>query len=204
ATRTTVFTRGEGGYHTFRIPALVEATDGSLLAFTEGKANGPGDWGDMDVVLKRSTDGGATWGPIQVLVDDGPNKWSNTVPVVDQRTGRIVLNTHRFDGDVVGDDIECGRSSVGSYTMYSDDNGATWSEPVDITAQVNPGNWRMISAGPGHGIQITQGEHAGRLVIPGRHSYVEPGQECTELTGAGGHALISDDGGESWRVGAVD
>ncbi len=202
-TRTTVFTRGEGGYHTFRIPSLVEAADGTLLALAEGRVTDPDDWGDMDIVLKRSTDGGASWGPIQVVADNGTDRWSNPVPVVDASTGRIILNTILSSAES-GDDLECGRVPVRSHMLYSDDNGATWSEPRDITDEVKPDHWRNMAPGPGHGIQLTQGEHAGRLVIPGRHSYVRPGQECTNLTGAGGHALLSDDGGQTWRVGAVD
>ncbi|WP_198664191.1 sialidase family protein [Jiangella endophytica] len=203
ATRTTVFTRGEGGYHTFRIPTLVEASDGTLLALAEGRVTDPDDWGDMDIVLKRSTDRGTTWGPIQVVADTGADRWSNPVAVVDASTGRIIVNTIRTAADD-GDELECGRAPVRSNILYSDDNGATWSEPRDITDEVKPDHWRNIAPGPGHGIQLTQGEHAGRLVIPGRHSYVHPGQECTNLTGAGGHALLSDDGGQTWRVGAVD
>ncbi|TWD72017.1 sialidase-1, partial [Kribbella amoyensis] len=201
--RTTVFTRGEGGYHTFRIPTLVEAVDGTLLALAEGRVTDPDDFGDMDIVLKRSTDGGATWGPIQVVVDTGTDRWSNPVAVVDASTGRIIVNTIRTAAGG-GDDLECGRVPVRSHLLTSDDNGATWSEPRDITDDVKPSHWRNIAPGPGHGIQLTKGAHAGRLVIPGRHSYVHPGQECTNLTGAGGHALLSDDGGQTWRVGAVD
>lgn len=202
-THTTVFTRNEGGYHTFRIPSLVVAPDGTLLALAEGRVTDPDDWGDLDIVLKRSTDGGATWGPIQVVADNGTDRWSNPVAVVDATTGRIVLNTVLSAPDR-GDDLECGRVPVRSHILHSDDNGATWSEPRDITDEVKPDHWRNIAPGPGHGIQITHGEHAGRLVIPGRHSYVRPGQWCTDLTGAGGHALLSDDGGDTWRVGAVD
>ncbi|SDU79851.1 sialidase-1 [Jiangella alkaliphila] len=187
-----MFTRGEGGYHTFRIPALVEATDGSLLAFAEGRVNSPRDTGDIDLVLKRSTDGGVTWGSIQVIVGGGgTEKWGNPVPVVDLTTGRIVLNTTRSGGEDVQRDV----------ILHSDDHGVSWSDPVDITSEVRLDHWRSVVGGPGHGIQITQGEHAGRLVLPGRHTYFEPGQDDLHT---GGHALISDDGGESWRVGAVD
>ena len=56
-----VFISGEDGYHTYRIPAIIKAEDGSLLAFAEGRRGGQGDSGDIDLVMKRSTDGGATW-----------------------------------------------------------------------------------------------------------------------------------------------
>jgi hypothetical protein len=66
-----VFSRSQDGYHTFRIPAVLKAADGTLLAFAEGRVNSPSDDGNIDLVLTRSTDGGFTWGPLQVLVDDG-------------------------------------------------------------------------------------------------------------------------------------
>ena len=84
----TVFKAGEDGYHTYRIPAIVRAKNGDLLAFAEGRKNGPGDHGDIDIVLKRSTDGGVTWGPMRLVQDDWqmPNSkvWiGNPTPVVD-------------------------------------------------------------------------------------------------------------------------
>lgn len=209
--RTTVFTRGDGGYHTFRIPALVSAPDGTLLAFAEGRVNSPSDDGDIDLVLRRSTDGGATWGPVQVLADDGPNKWGNPVPIVDETTGRIVVNTTRTGGSVTASDIACGRATPEetrrAFVLHSDDNGATWSDPVDISPQVRPDDWRHFVGGPGHGVQITQGVHAGRLVIPGVHSAAPPpdsGRECAGALDSGDHALYSDDGGETWHLGAND
>ncbi|SDU78077.1 sialidase family protein [Jiangella alkaliphila] len=209
--QTTVFDRGQDGYHTFRIPAVVQAADGTLLAFAEGRINSPGDDGDIDLVLKRSADGGVTWGPLQVVVDGGGNKFGNPVPILDERTGRVVLNVTRTGGDVSGDDIRCGRADAEqtrrSFVLYSDDHGASWSAPVEITADVKPADWRHFVGGPGHGIQITQGEHAGRLVIPGNHSAAPPpgsGLSCTDDRLFGAHSLYSDDGGTTWHLGGVD
>jgi sialidase-1 len=206
---TTVFQRGEGGYHTFRIPAVVKATEGTLLAFAEARVIDPGDDGDIDLVLKRSADSGASWGPLQVVADDGPNKFGNPVPIVDRRTGRIVLNTTRTGGDVTGEDVRCGRADAEdtrrSFIQYSDDNGATWSVPAEITQDVKPSTWRHFVGGPGHGVQLESGEHAGRLVIPGNHSAAPSDgsdDDCGPL--AGGHSLYSDDGGATWQLGAVD
>ena len=56
-----VFTAGQDGYHTYRIPAIVVTTNGTVLAFCEGRKNGRGDSGDIDTLLRRSTDGGKTW-----------------------------------------------------------------------------------------------------------------------------------------------
>ncbi len=211
AVQTTVFDRGQDGYHTFRIPAVVQAADGTLLAFAEGRIDDPGDDGDIDLVLKRSADGGVTWGPLQVVVEGEGNKFGNPVPILDERTGRVVLNVTRTGGDVSGDDIRCGRADAEqtrrSFVLYSDDHGASWSAPVEITADVKPAGWRHFVGGPGHGIQITQGEHAGRLVVPGNHSIAPPpgsGLSCNDDRLFGAHSLYSDDGGATWHLGGVD
>src|SRR5215471_3322921 len=76
-----VFTAGENGYHTYRIPALVATPRGTLLAFCEGRKAGRGDAGEIDLLLRRSTDGGKTWGRVQVVWDDGPNTCGNPCPL---------------------------------------------------------------------------------------------------------------------------
>src|SRR3954453_11144008 len=82
-----VFTAGREGYHTFRIPAMVVTTKGTVLAFAEGRKNGRGDSGDIDLVWTRSTDAGRTFSAVQVLWDDEGNTCGNPAPVVDRRTG---------------------------------------------------------------------------------------------------------------------
>ena len=62
----TVFERGESGYHSFRIPALLTTPRGTLLAFAEGRRNNLNDSGDIDLVLKRSQDKGKTWSELSV------------------------------------------------------------------------------------------------------------------------------------------
>ena len=78
---TIVFSKGENGFDTYRIPALVEAADGSILAFAEARKFSRSDTGDIDLVLKRSTDGGKTWGEIITVWDDNDNVCGNPCPV---------------------------------------------------------------------------------------------------------------------------
>jgi len=132
---TTVFRSGEGGYSTFRIPAVVRAGNGSLLAFAEARAASAADDGNVDLVAKRSTDGGHTWGELQVIADFGADFIGNPSPVLDERSGRLVLlatSKHAADkefqiraGTGVGTSLE--------YLLTSDDDGTTWSQPTDIT-----------------------------------------------------------------------
>lgn len=116
------------GYYCFRIPAVVQSARGTLLAFAEGRRHDCGDAGDIDLVLKRSTDGGRTWGPLQVINQGNGDTHGNPAPIVDRRTGRIVLaetyNKGRNDG--LSCDVPCDRTP---YLQYSDDDGATWSAP---------------------------------------------------------------------------
>src|SRR5690606_17299991 len=84
-----LFTKGEAGYGCFRIPAITEAANGDLLAFAEARKEFCGDAGEIDLVLKRSTDGGENWGDMEMVLqgtDDDPEAPAtrgNPVPIVD-------------------------------------------------------------------------------------------------------------------------
>ncbi len=190
----------ERGYFCFRIPAVVRSARGTLLAFAEGRRHDCGDSGDIDLVLKRSTDGGRTWGPLQVVNQGGGDTHGNPAPIVDRRTGRIVLaetyNKGRDDG--LSCDVPCDRTP---HLQYSDDDGATWSAPRDLTPSIRPPQWNSwYATGPVHGIQLTRGRHSGRLVFGiNSESYAD-----NRVTANHAALIHSDDGGATWKVGALD
>ena len=132
---TEVYQAGDAGYHTFRIPSLIAARNGTLLAFAEARREGAADAGDIDLVVKRSRDGGRTWSPAQVVGDNGPNTFGNPCPVLDRTTGTIWLLTTQNRGLDRERDIIAG-TSQGTRTVWvlkSTDDGETWTAPVDIT-----------------------------------------------------------------------
>lgn len=131
-----VFVAGADGYHTYRIPSLLRTPHGALLAMAEGRRGGRGDAGDIDLVLKRSEDEGRTWSTLQVIGDNGPNTFGNPCPVVDRRTGAIVLLTTHNRGED-GEQAILDGTSAGSRTVWllrSTDDGRTWNPPRDVTA----------------------------------------------------------------------
>lgn len=198
---TVVYRNGDCGYACFRIPALVKAADGTLLAFAEARRDGTADRGDIDLVVRRSADGGRTWGEQIVVWDDGENTCGNPAPVVVRETGRIVmLGTWNKGGDHERD-IEAGRAEDTRrvYSMYSDDHGRTWSEPVQITSSVKLPGWTWYATGPCHAIQKARAPHKGRLVIPANHKRVNPDGSIASNS----HLVYSDDGGATWHLGAV-
>ncbi|MET9759214.1 sialidase family protein [Streptomyces sp. NPDC006372] len=190
----------DSGYACFRIPAIVRTTAGTLLAFAEGRVLNCGDAADIDLVVKRSTDGGRTWGPLQVVNEGAGDTHGNPAPLVDRRTGRILLaetyNTGRTDSGSCT--IPCDRTP---HLQYSDDDGRTWSEPRDLSAEILPEQWNSwYATGPVHGIQLTRGKHAGRLVF-GVNTETWDGSRVSANHAA---LIVSDDGGDHWRVGATD
>ena len=202
--QTDVIVSGQGGYHTYRIPALIVTSNQTLLACCEGRKNSASDTGDIDLLLKRSTDGGKTWSEPHVVWDDGPNTCGNPCPVVDETTGTIWLLLTHNPGDTEEARIMKGQPG-GTRIVWlsrSTDDGKTWTSPVNITASAKDPSWRWYATGPGVGIQIRQGPHRGRLVVPCDHSCKvadsAPGKPATET---GSHVIYSDDHGQTWKLG---
>ncbi|MGO8700484.1 MAG: sialidase family protein [Limisphaerales bacterium] len=196
-----VFRSGTQGYHTFRIPAVVRASNGTLLAFAEGRRNNSGDIGAIDLVLKRSFDNGLTWGPLQFIGGDGTNTFGNPTPIVDVLTGKILLLTSRNAGNVTENEVLAGTvKDRRAFVQESGDNGATWSAAREITSTAKRADWRYYATGPGHGIQLARGAHAGRLIAPCNHST----SHSADWSAGGAHLLLSDDAGATWRIGADD
>ena len=183
---TNLFTSGQSGYNTYRIPALYETMSGVLLAFCEGRKNSSSDTGDIDTVLRRSLDGGLTWSAQQVVWSDGTNTCGNPTVVQDRTNSRIWLFLTWNNGGDTQSEISGGTSvDVRKiYSCYSDDNGATWSAPVNRFAEVQPANTRWDATGPGRGMQMVSGV-PGRLIIP-----------------ANGRNIQSDNHGATWSQSA--
>jgi sialidase-1 len=175
-----IFVSGEGGYHTYRIPALVVTRRGTVLAFCEARKSSRADHGDVDLALRRSIDGGRTWDAMRIVADDGNRTIGNPCPVVDRRTGAIWLPYCRDNRLVL--------------ISKSIDDGATWSDPVEIPREiVSPaGHW--VGTGPGHGIQVA----SGRLIIP---CWADATANLGEVQTS--FVIHSDDGGTSWRRGGA-
>jgi sialidase-1 len=192
-TELDVFRAGSEGYHTFRIPALITTKGGAVLAICEGRKTGRGDHGDVDLVQKRSTDGGRTWQTVELIHEEGGTAKvtiGNPCPVVDEETGVVWLPFTR-DNDTV-------------FVMSSRDDGRTWSKPREITAEVKKADWNWYATGPGNGIQLQRGKHKGRLVIPCDHRVGgnKEDKQSWEQSGRS-HVIYSDDHGATWRLGGV-
>ena len=190
-----VFVSGTEGYHTFRIPAIIVAPNGDVLAFAEGRKAGSSDAGDIDIVLRRSEDNGLTWSPMQVIWSDGGNTCGNPCPVADKTTGTIwLLITHNLGIDSEGQIINSKSKGTRTVWVIRSDDGLRWSKPVEITSSVKKPDWTWYATGPGAGIQLTQGRYKGRLVIPCDHIEAESKKYYS-------HVIYSDDNGKTWTLG---
>ena len=191
---------GEGTYKGYRIPSIIVSAKGTLLAFTERRNDG-GDSGDIDLVLKRSTDNGKTWGNEIAVWDDSLNTCGNPCPVLDEQTGRMWLFMTWNLGKDRESDItrKTAKSSRLPYVCYSDNDGLNWSKPYALTSTCKEPSWGWYATGPGVGIMLKNGKYQGRLVIPANHSYDDPDSKIRNGPyGYGAHVLLSDDHGKTW------
>ncbi len=199
------FQAGDGGYEVFRIPGLIVTKKGTLLAYAEARASRRGDWGKIDLVMRRSTDGGRSWEPLRKVADVPGSKEKNPVALAQ---GLAVPGEVTYNNPVAIADQRRGRVHFlfcleyrRAFTMRSDDDGLSFSQPVEITSAfegfraVYP-DWRVLAIGPGHGIQLRNGRLLASVWLS---------------TGSGGHAhrpsvaatIFSDDAGQSWHAGEI-
>lgn len=196
--KTEVFPPGFNGITRYRIPGIVVTTEGTVLAYCEARKNDSSDWGEIEVHLRRSTDGGRTWLPSQHIahkadrIEGNPRKATggekeqtvnNPVAIVDRETGAIEF-------------LYC-VNYARCFSMRSTDDGLTWTAPVEITASFEPFrakyDWKVIATGPGHGIQLK----SGRLVVPIWLAYGAVGDHKPSAAAT----IYSDDHGKTWQAG---
>lgn len=213
---TFVFKNGEDNYECFRIPAIIKAPNNDLLAFAEARKKGCNDFGDIDLVMKRSRDNGKTWSALETVVDNDLLKAGNPAPVVDLLdprfpNGRIFLlyNT----ATTAEADARKGRGVREILYITSTDNGRTWSKSLNITTSVHrplaPSynaaynfieDWRTNALTPGHALQLTYGKNKGRIFVAANHA---AGAKSDNIETNKAHCFYSDDHGDTWRLGAT-
>ena len=197
--KVDVFPANTNGIARYRIPGIVVTPKGAVLAYSEARRNSSSDWGEIEIHLRRSTDGGKTWEAAKHIAHHGarlegnPHKKkdggekeqtvNNPVAIVDRDTGAIEF-------------LYC-INYARCYAMRSTDDGLTWSTPVDVTATFEPFrkhyDWKVIATGPGHGIQLK----SGRLVVPIWLAYGKEGDHGPSAAAT----IYSDDHGKTWLAG---
>jgi sialidase-1 len=198
--QTDVFPAGMNGVTLYRIPGIVVTTQGTVLAYCEARKDSKADWGEIEIHLRRSTDGGRSWDAPKQIAHFGPRlegnprkpqggereqTVNNPVAIVDRDTGAVEF-------------LYC-VNYARCFSMRSTDDGLTWSEPVDITTTFQPFrktyDWKVIATGPGHGIQL----RSGRLVVPIWLAYGNIGDHKPSASAT----IYSDDHGRSWHAGEM-
>ncbi len=190
-----LFHEGMDGYASFRIPTVIALPGGRVIAFCEGRLHGVKDYGTIHIVSRTSLDHGEHFGPLQVVTSDGEHTVGNPCPVYDAATGRLHLlynGNLREGGEHL---ILAGQAPRTVLHLYSDDLGASWGQPRDITAQVKRDRWTWYACGPCHGLQL----HSGRLLVPCNHAVLKDDEAASGPYIS--HAIWSDDGGQSWQLG---
>ena len=115
-----LFTGTMEGYCLYRIPALVVTQSDTVLAFCEARRYTGRDDDVIDILLRRSFDGGRTWDRRQTVISDGDRTCGNPCPLVDRETGVIMLPFCKDNQQV--------------FLSRSDNDGQTWSDPLRLRA----------------------------------------------------------------------
>lgn len=197
-----VFKSGEGDYPHFRIPTLTSSKKGTILAFAEGRFI-KDDHGQNDIVLKRSTDGGKTWGELQVIHADKELVMVNPSAVA-LENGRIVLLYETFPRHYharAGRHHKMMPAGFGEHTQkllarVSDDDGETWSKAIELQKTSRAGKNIISSGSPANAIQLKVGKYKGRILVP---LFLTERMNHKDRTWRNA-VLYSDNNGNSWKL----
>ena len=208
-----VFISGTEGHKSYRIPAIIQLPNKDILAFCEGRVNGSGDFGDINIVMKKSSDLGKSWSVLNTIVDADSLQAGNPAPVVDLTDpafpqGRIFLfyNTgNNHEGEV-----RKGKGLREVWYKTSTDGGNTWSNAMNITTQVHrpkqpqvnaaynfSEDWRSYANTPGHATQFTSGSCKGRIYVAANHSAGSPKARFEDYMA---HGFYTDDHGKTFQL----
>ena len=177
-------------YARFRIPGIVAGADGTLLAYCEARKTDD-DWADIDILLRISHDGGRTFSEPAVLASGAKvGKTVNNPVMIASRDGLLHFLYC----------VEYGLETAGGGVFYrkSTDDGATWSEPRDISAMTSPELRNVFATGPGHGIELADGT----LFVPCWTVLKIHGTEPRSHHPGSVCCLVSKDKGRTWEIGS--
>lgn len=208
-----VFTSGTEGHKSYRIPAIIALKNKDLLAFSEGRVNNSGDFGDINIVMKRSADKGKTWSPVTILVNYASLQAGNPAPVVDmldpEHPKGVVYLFYNTGNNHEGE-VRKGKGLREVWYIKSIDQGKSWSEAVNITLQAhrpfqptaNPAyqfkeDWRTYANTPGHAFQFQHGVYKGRIFVAANHTAGDPQLQYRDCNA---HGFYSDDHGKTFKL----
>ncbi len=203
--KSVLFEEGKDGFASYRIPGIIVTAKGTALAYCEARKYSGEDWGEIEIHLRRSTDGGRTWSPAKQVAHLGPRTVSHNPSgrrpkrpegEPDEQTVNNPVAIAGRDGTVHF--LYCIEYQRAFY-MRSVDDGITWSKAVEITSAFDHYrselDWQIIATGPGHAIQL----RTGRLVAP---FWMKTTNQQAQFKGGIG-VIYSDEDGKIWRRGGI-
>ncbi|MFO7957545.1 MAG: sialidase family protein [Candidatus Brocadiia bacterium] len=185
-TKTDLFQAGDHGYHIYRVPGISVSPGGVVLAYVEARLETASDWADIDILMRRSLDGGQSWEPAVKVVDHadfGPGPANNFVTIPDRDTGEVhALHCHDY---------------ARVFYRASEDHGETFSDPLEITDVLaefrSEYDWGVCAVGPGHGIQLDNGRLLAPIWLSESHTHAHRPNRAA--------VIYSDDHGATWQRG---
>jgi sialidase-1 len=204
--QTVLFEEDTDGFKLYRIPGIVVTASGTVLAYCEARKFTIADRGEIEIHLRRSSDGGLTWSAVQQVAHLGPRLPRNP----NMPEGKLLKDMGGPDEQTVNNPVAIAARDGSVHLVYcveymrafhirSDDDGETWTPPTEITSAFESFrevlDWKVIATGPGHGIQLT----SGRFVIP---FWMNDYAQKSRLSKAAG-VIYSDDMGHTWQAGEI-